>query len=205
MSSDVEICNLALSHIGTGKTIASLDERSSEALTCKRFYETARKAMLRDFPWPLATKFMALGLVTESGDSAHPSDEWEFSYRLPSDCLYARRIPSGQRIDTPATRVPYKRSYDVGGGLILTDKQDAILEYTYNATDPSKFSEDMILAFSYRLAVYIVPTQSKGDPFKIKRDLMVLYRHELGMAQATAFNEEGADEQPESEFERARW
>lgn len=87
MSSSTEISNMALSHLAISREIAALDtERSQEAQACRRFYETVRKTVLRDYPWPFATKFATLALVEDD-----PNSEWDFSYRYPSDCLNARR------------------------------------------------------------------------------------------------------------------
>ena len=80
MSSAVEICNLALSHLGSSG-IDALDERSEAAAACTTFYAICRDMVLRDAPWPFATKMQALALVEED-----PNTEWGFSYRYPSDC-----------------------------------------------------------------------------------------------------------------------
>lgn len=204
MASSTEIANLALAHLGTGKQIASLTERSAEAAACKKFFETARKATLRDFKWPIATKIAALGLVTEDGDTGHPTDEYQYSYRLPSDCLFARRILSGTRNDTTSTRIHYRLIHDAAGPLILTDKEDAELEYTVNHDDYEHYTPDMIMALSYRLAAYIAPLVSKGDVFKLRTEALKMYQFEISTAQAAAFNEEAAEEAPDSEFIRAR-
>ena len=77
-SSKTEIANLAISHLGIGKTIANLElEKSQEAIACRRFYDTVRDSSLRDFPWPFAGKIQALALV---------SNEWLYAYQYPSDC-----------------------------------------------------------------------------------------------------------------------
>src|SRR5665648_440114 len=96
MSSATEICNMALGHLASGKEIANLEtERSAEAIACRRFFDSARDAVLRDFSWPFATKIKALSLIEED-----PNSEWAYSYRYPTDCLNFRRILSGTRTDT---------------------------------------------------------------------------------------------------------
>lgn len=49
MPSVIEICNLALSAIGQG-IINALDEHSPQAEACSLHYESARDAVLREFP-----------------------------------------------------------------------------------------------------------------------------------------------------------
>ena len=91
----MDIWNTALSHLGISKEVASVDESSAEAKACRRFYDTTIKAVLKDYSWPFASKIATLNLIT-----ANPNDEWAYSYRYPSDCLFFRRILSGNRNDT---------------------------------------------------------------------------------------------------------
>lgn len=186
MASQTDICNLALSHIGISKEIANVTtERTAEASACRRFYDIVRESVLKDYSWPFATKIAALNLVEED-----PNDEWAFSYRYPSDCLYARRILSGQRDDTELTRVAYKITQDSQGILIFTDAENAELEYTLNVNDEDIYSSDFKLAFSYRLAHYIAPRLTAGDPFNLGDKAMRKYMIEIGRASANAFNED---------------
>lgn len=199
-SSNTEIANLALSHLSSGKEISNLEtDRSQEALACRRFFETARDAVLRDFAWPFATKIADLGLVEET-----PSDEWDYSYRYPTDCVKLRRVLSGTRNDTRDSRVPYKLISDDAGSLIYVDTENAQCEYTARITDPGRYPPDFVMAMSCRLAAYIAPRITAGDPFKLGKRAMDLYEYELGLAKASAMNEEQAEEDPDSEFIRAR-
>ena len=199
-SSETEICNLAISHLGIGKEIANLEtERSNEAAACRRFFETARDVTLRDFNWPFATKINELGLV-----EADPNDEWSFSYRYPTDCLKLRRILSGIRNDTRQSRVPYRVARDAAGLLIFTDTADAQVEYTIQEQTVSSFPPDFVMAFSFLLASYVAPRLTAGDPFKMGTRAIELYQVEISKAMAAAINEEQDEEYPDSEFIRVR-
>ena len=196
MSSTTEISNLAISHLGIGKEIANLDtEQTEEASACRRYFESAKKATLSDLDWTFATKFAVLNLI-----ESQPNEEWNFSYRYPSDCINMRRILSGQRQDTQKTRVPYRISADSAGRIIYTDKENAEIEYTKNVTDPGLFSAEFALALSFRLASYIAPRLTGGDPFKMKQEMLAQYEIELGRAKKKNMNEETADILPESEM-----
>lgn len=200
MSSKTEICNLALSHLGVGKEIAILEsERSQEASACRRFYDTALDATLRDYPWAFATKIVALGLIEED-----PNDEWLYSYRYPTDCVFIKRILSGIKNDTRQTRINYRILSDSAGRIIYTDQENAEAEYSYRVTDTSLYPSDFIMALSYRLAHYIAPRVTAGDPYKLKREVMELYLLEIGRAKSNNNNEEQDAEDPESEFIRVR-
>lgn len=186
MASITDICNVALSHIGISKEIGNVTtEQSAEAKACRRFYDLSRESVLKDYNWPFATKIAALNMVEES-----PNDEWLFSYRYPTDCLYARRILSGFRDDTEATRVAYKITQDSQGILIYTDKENAELEYTINTSNEDLFSSDFKVALSYRIAHYIAPRLTAGDPFNLGEKAMQKYMIEIGRASANAFNED---------------
>ena len=199
-SSNTEICNMALSHIGIGNEINNLtSEKSAEAGACRRFYEIARKQVLSDFSWPFATKFLSLALIEED-----PTTEWAFSYRYPSDCLDFRRILSGTRNDTKQSRIPFRLGNDDSGTLIYTDMQDAIAEYTVDISEVSRFASDFTLALSFLLAALITPRMTGSDRFKISQQMYQLYQAQLSMAKANAMSEEQADELPQSEFIRAR-
>lgn len=186
MASKTEICNLAISHLGISKDIANVDtEQSQEAKACRRFYDISRRTTLKDFNWPFATKFIALNLVEEE-----PNDEWDFSYRYPNDCINAKRILSGQRDDTEASRVRYKISQDDQGIIIYCDRAQAELEYTVDVTDTELFSDDFKIALSYRLAHYIAPRLTAGDPFNLAEKTLIKYNTEITKAVSNAFNED---------------
>jgi hypothetical protein len=196
MASKTEIANMALSHLAIGKEISNLDtERSEEASA----FNVALDATLRDFPWPFETSFAALALVEED-----PTSEWKYSYRYPTDCSKIKRILSGDRNDNRQGRVPYKLGRDSSGKLIYTDKEKAEIEYTYKDLDPNNLSSDCTLSLSWRLAAYIAPRVTGGDPFKLGDRAMKMYMYEVSIARASSVNEEQSEENPESEFIRAR-
>lgn len=201
MATKTELSNMAISHLGTGATIANLDtEESEEAAVCRTFFDTAFEATLREFDWPFARVYEELTLIEED-----PTEEWAYSYRYPSDCKMIRKILSGTRNETRATRVPYGISKDAAGRLILTDQYDPVARYTQDISDLSLCTSDFNMAFSFKLAMYIAPKLTQGDPYKLKQDMQASYMAEITNAKALATNEEQKDEAPESEFIRARY
>jgi len=200
VESSTEICNLALSHLAINSQISNLDsESSAEARACRLFFNITRDAVLRDFAWPFATKIETLSLV-----EANPNDEWDYSYRVPSDCLFHRRILSGVRNDTQDSKIPYRIIQDDDGLLILTDQSDAELEYTIRESRVNHWFSDFCLAMSFRLASYIAPQVTGGDPFKLGDRAIKFYQYELAKAQNNAFNEQQSDAKIEAESIRAR-
>lgn len=180
MSSKTEISNLAISHLSTGKTISNFDtENSEEARACRSFYEICKRIVLSDHDWAFASRFETLGLV-----SSQPTSEWDFSYRYPSSCLKVRRILSGERSDTLDTQIPFKIISDGTGKLIYTDQEDAQVEITRDLDDPELFSPHFTMALSFKLAMYIAPRITAGDPFNLRDKMQALYYLELSGAVA---------------------
>ena len=200
MADKTSICNLALAHLGVTKSIENLDtDDSAEATVCRRFYETTKDSVLRDYPWPFAQKSATLNLVANN-----PTTEWNYSYRYPTDCLMIRRIYSGLRTDTNDTRVRYEITRDSSGRLIYSDEQTPVCEYTMRNDDPEQYPPDFQMALSYRIAFYIAPAVTGGDPFNLQERVLKLYDTEISRAGRSSFNEEQRDVEPESELQRSR-
>lgn len=200
MASKTEIANMALSHLGIGKEIANLDtEKSSEAAACRRFFEECRNATLSDFPWPFARKYVTLNLIQE-----RPNDDWGYSYAYPVDCLQIRRIVSGTVNESRQERIPYEIGKGSSAKIILTNQSLAKIVYTEKVTDPSFYASDFNIALSFRLAAYIAPRITQGDPFKLKGEMLAQYDLEINRASRRSVNEQQEAELPDGELIRAR-
>lgn len=184
MASDVDICNLALSHLGDTATVASIDppEGSAQSEHCARFYPIARDSLLEMHSWGFATQRAQLALL----GSAWP--EWQYAYALPSDTLNILAVlPPDASNDYSQTfnitnvwgvtsnyppfpgvgqYVPQAFSTEAlpdGTGVIYTNQVDAVLRYTVRVTDPAKFSPLFVQALSWHLAGMLAGPIIKGD------------------------------------------
>lgn len=202
MLSTTEIANVALSHLGIGKEIDDVTERSQEASAFRRYFKLAVANVLRDFAWPFATKYVPLGLVTEFT----PTDksEYRFAYRKPADAVTIRKIGSGIRRDTSDTMVPFTESMDDDGLLILTDLREARVEYTAYNDNPAYWPDDFTMALTYMLAYLMAPRLTAGDPFKRGDACQSNYFYRLSIARANALNEMQVGPDLESSFIMAR-
>ena len=199
-AADTELANLALAHLGASKPIADLEtENSTEARACRLFYEMARDNTLRDFLWPFARRQAELDLVEED-----PTDEWAYSYRYPVDCLYARRLVSGYRVETEFSRLVFEVAGDDGGQLIYSDEEDAVLEYTVKLTNIATAPKDFQITMSFRLASYIAPMVTGGDPYKLGQRALQMYFSECSVARANANNEQRKDQPEDTPYIAAR-
>jgi hypothetical protein len=194
-ASIIDICNMALAHVGIGQRIEALTDEGQEAAQCDQFYDKAREATLRDFDWPFAEKTIALALTEED-----PNTEWEFSYTYPVDCIRARRILTGTG-NSFTPRVPFKIARGTASSVIHTNLEDAVLLYTSDEKDPGLFDGSFVVALSYRLAMFIaMPLSRRQEQARMRSQ----YYEEISIAQANAANEGTEIEQPDSEFIRGR-
>lgn len=195
MSSDAEICNLALAGIGIGQEISALSESSQEAVKCDLFFATCRERILVDFDWPFARQYYTLGLVEED-----PNTDWSYSYRYPAACLRARSIVGATRKDT--SRIPFSLGSDDSGKLIYTDEPEAVLRVTVAITNAELFDPLFVSAFAWLLGSKIAPGLARDS--KIAAEAYRMYLADIASARADAQNEGGQDEAPDAESIRAR-
>lgn len=174
MASVVDICNMALSHIGADAIVSAIDppDGSVEAGHCARFYPQARAELLESFPWSFARTRAVLAEVT------NPSELWAYAYALPSDMLTAKRVlNSFTLIDlgflpTTGWATPSELAFinergsadfDVEGSVLLTNEPDAVLLYVRDVTDTPKFTPSFRTALSYLLASFLAGPIIKGN------------------------------------------
>ena len=153
-ASEVSVCNLALARLGIDVPIANLEtEQSKAASQCRLHYETARDAMLADFPWNFARRRAALAELADD-----PAEGWEYNYALPNDCLRVVAVipETGDRSvygvswgrwggtswdwdywPLAGYRIPYiiESRASESGRRILTDEPNANLKYIARISD----------------------------------------------------------------------
>lgn len=177
MASEVDICNLALGHLGDNATVASLDppEGSAQAEHCARFYPIARDSLLELHAWNFATKRAQLA------ELVNPWAQWQHAYAKPADCLQILAVIPPEVLSdytavvgfTPARvpmlggeYIPQQFVVEVnadGADVILTNQEDAVLRYTAQITDTTKFSPLFVMALTHHLASMLAGPVIKGD------------------------------------------
>jgi hypothetical protein len=195
MTSDVQICNIALGRVGCQQFINSLDDPTTEAAICKKIYGFTLERVLQDFPWQFATRYVDLQ------DVGSPVSPWGYRYRYPNDCLQARRIvPPG----CGYTQVPFCVIADSesNGKAILCDQEAAVLEYTAHITLTGLFSPAFSNALAWAIAAEIA-TPLSADP-KYAQVANQTYVHTLAEAGALSFGESQQAPLPDGELIAAR-
>lgn len=175
--SPVGLCNLALSHLGHQAVVSAIDppEASYEAQMCATFYPIARDNTLEMAVWSFATRRKALATLTND------SDRWAFAYARPVDLLKPLAILMPQQSnllpvvwtdpelrswlgDPDMQRFDYiVESQSTGTVAIYTNVEDAVLLYTAQSTDTTKWSSLFGTAVSYLLASMLAGPLTK-DP-----------------------------------------
>lgn len=92
VTTQYDICNMALSEIGTQSTISSFTDGSNEAIQCGLWYDTLRKRLLRAAQWGFARTQATLAQVADAIPDNTSPYPYLFSYTYPSDCLKLRYI-----------------------------------------------------------------------------------------------------------------
>ncbi len=171
MASEVDICNLALSHLGDEATVATIDppEGSPQAGYCARFYPIARDALLEMHAWAFTLRRVQLALLP----SGWPS--WKFTYARPSDALRLLAVLPPDAMDDNTMALPGGYGVitepqpfttevdDKGRSVIYTNQQNAVLRYTVPVKDTTKFPPLFVMALSWHLASLLAGPILKGD------------------------------------------
>ena len=148
MTSEVDICNLALLRLGTRSSMASLSEGSTESNACAQVYALSRDLLLSAHPWTFANQRTVLA------DLGSPPQSWRYRYAYPNDCLKTREVHS---TDLSAALVPYSVAgdFDTQGStikVILCNSPNAELTYTARVTNPDLFPAHFIEALAWMIA-----------------------------------------------------
>lgn len=167
MASVVQLCNMALSHIGSDARVTSISppDGSVEAGHCATFYDLARTEMLEPGSWAFSLKRTTLAQRTNA------SNAWAYAYGKPSDCMRALRIlrpTMGVTVfnqDTVTAHIDDRDSaqFEIEGDVIYSNEPSAVLVYVQDVTDSTKFPPTFTAALSFLLAGYLAGPIIKGN------------------------------------------
>ena len=168
ISSWVDICNRALSRLGT-KTISSLTDGSPNQKYCSIFLLDAVSEVLDAFDYHAAVRQLQL-----ARDATAPLYGYDYQYPLPSDFLRIKETETGGD------------SYTIESGKILTNAESVFVKYIYLPETPIGLSSYIIKAIVAALAVRLAePLISKDELYqKIYRD----YEKSMAMAEEKEAN-----------------
>ena len=176
MASAVDICNLALGHIGNKAEITAIvpPDGSAEAAQCGKFYPIARDECLSEFDWGFAKRRQVLAQISGTAPSG-----WQYWYTVPNPYLVARQVVV-EEYDTPVQFTT--ESHATHGTIILANTDNAELWYTAIIEDTTKYPPLFIHALSWLLASYLALPITREA--KIKEIAIQQYNFNMGKAKA---------------------
>jgi hypothetical protein len=142
---EVAIANAALLKVGHSRTISSSSEHTNESRLFNIYFPRVRDAILRAAPWNFASKRASLSTASSAAAVAN----WTYKYTVPSDCLMARFISSGN-ISTPKFEIIHDAT---AGRVLYANVSPAVLSYTAQVTDEAQFDPLFTTALVSGLAV----------------------------------------------------
>jgi len=188
VSSQVQICNLALGYIGHANTIQSLSENSTAAIRCNLVYEQSRDSLIRSFDWNFARTSVTLAL------SGTAPGHWSYSYAMPSEALAIRYIFDAAYDPQTNRSYPYELGTNDGETkLIWTDTETAQAVYTRVIRDEAILPELVVDALALKIASEIAMPMTKD--LQLTERLNQWYQLKLSAAQLA--NNQEAYEQPD--------
>lgn len=224
----IDAYNLALSHLGTSVRVQSLTEDTPQAGFCNTFWDRARKIVLEQGYWSMATRAVALALKLDQQGIADPSQliypGWRFIYARPIDCLKAQAVTTYLGIRTSPNLARWWMSWDPQWGPfnppwlealdyintekpaqsvnILTDQEQAWVIYTTDPPGVNLFSETLLDCIAWHLGVLIAGPMSASLAALANCEKMSVLS--LSRALAQNLNEQQTDPYPESPSIQAR-
>jgi hypothetical protein len=190
MASTIDICNLALAHLGEIPNISSIDppEGSAHAEKCERFYPIARDAALEMRNWSFALKRVTLASVENT------NSHWAYKYALPSDMIRPVAIPiPGVRLnigfmpcDPLAHGQQNSADFTTEGDYLFTQAEDAELLYLFRLTDTTKFKPLFVNSVAWLLASYLAGAITRD--MDIKQWCYQMFERELSLSAQSMAN-----------------
>ncbi|HEX7011598.1 MAG TPA: hypothetical protein VF161_02575 [Steroidobacteraceae bacterium] len=158
MASPVDICKLALGHLGDGTNIESISppDGTRQAELCAQFYPVARDTLL-EFGWSFNTRRAALALL-----EVPVPDGWLYAYALPASCMKPLEVRSPLSRDDLDTEDFITESLDDSSRVIYTNAPEAQLKFLVRVTDTTRWTPGFIYALSWLLASLLAGPLLKG-------------------------------------------
>jgi hypothetical protein len=188
MASVIDICNLALAHIGDRANITSIDppEGSAQAEHCARFYPMARNSLLNMHPWAFAQKRAVLADISAT---IVPPAKWQYTYAAPGDVVKILGVydPNAMYDENKA-----EFEYELSGTtqVIYANPEAAIVRYVALVTDSATFPPIFTEALAWLLASYLAGPIIKGtEGMRVSAEAMKMAMSYVGQARVEDANQ----------------
>jgi hypothetical protein len=225
VATKLDIIQGAAYALGISRVPQVLGEASREATTLEANYDRTRTEILRMHPWAFATKYadaaeaiagymdLLGGTDTAAAVSRSADDvrEWQYAYRYPIDCLFARRLveDAGRQFTPIEDEKPWRVGRFLPDGettpvkVILSNEVDAVLEYTADVECSDDFSDPLFeRALIFYLAWLAAPSLIR-DAEK-PNELFAKYAQAMELARARDMQEQQQEPGGEPDWTRGR-
>jgi hypothetical protein len=196
-TTNTDICNLALGRIKQ-KQITTLNPPGSEiAKICLKYYDDARREVLRSHPWGFAIKRISLASL-----ATDPDFEFEKQYKLPNDFIRLVAVygvdPTEMSFGTTWIRED-EFNYSIEDGKILCNEASPLkIKYIYDNENVARYDPLFVTALSLLLASKMA-YETSGN-----RGLVSDILAEYDRAMVNAKSVDGQD-RPSSVKRKSRW
>lgn len=182
MASKIDICNMALTHLGEKGNIINLDppEGSAYAEACAVYYDVSRDYLLGQHDWSFATTRSGIAPID------HITSPWSYCYAQPNDFIRTIALIASDATDENTT-LDYTQEIWQGQRIILTNTKDPILRYICRSDDANLHSTAFNISLSYLLASMLAGTVVGGAQSTERTD-KCLKMYEYFKTQAIAFD-----------------
>lgn len=215
MTSAVQICNMALSHI-RGGSINSLIESSVQAQQCALLYPMCRDMVLENAPWGFARTIRELNLLSDvkifnyAYAYQYPTDAKRINQlMMPWDEVSTDSAPSLRYHDDVfpgmrKTKVQYQIYHNNGSRVIAANDASLRVDYNIVVEDPNLFSTTFVFTLSHLLASYLaIPVCGVAEGRAFRSDELQLYQEHIETAIADDLNQSYTDT-PDSDYINVR-
>lgn len=152
MASETGICNLALLKFGN-RSIASMNEESTEAKACKVLYPLLRDEMIAAHPWNFAMRRADISAQL----AAAPEFQYDYAYTLPPKCL---RVWELYGVDV---------EWVIEGKELLTDQEEEIyIRYLEQITQAGYFPPAFVNCLALRLGAELATKLSSDKNRRVE-------------------------------------
>lgn len=179
MPSVVDICNIALSHIGAKPDVSSISppEGSVSADYCATFWPMARDMALEDGAWGFATRYRNLS------QSVDVVPGWSYKYVLPVDCIKVIALLQSEGVEPQ----DYKIINDGGIRYVVSNTDSARIEYVTREDNTNVYSPSFVDAVSWLLASYLAMPITRD--IKLKEAALNAYNQSVHGAMVSDANQ----------------
>ncbi len=184
MASVIDICNIALAHLGDEAEVASIvpPDGSIQSKHCGRFYPIARDRLLEMHPWSFAIKRATLASVTAP-------DGWSYAYAMPAKVIRSLAVLPAGALDDSQSDEFVQEADDTGAVRIYTNTLNATLRHIAQVEDTTKFTPGFVNTLGRLMAHYLAGPIIKGsEGMKVAQAQFQAFQVEFAKATAADAN-----------------